>query len=114
VLLFGVLLSTGLVASVVRAARAAFAMRSAPLLPLAVIASVLAVTVVGGFAKPTFDMNSDAIAYHYYGPKVWLRDALIRPVPDEALTAFPAEVETLFAALMSLGGERAPQLFSVV
>jgi hypothetical protein len=59
-------------------------------------------------------MNNDSIAYHYYGPKVWLREGVIRAVPDEVLTYFPAAVETQYAALMSLGGERAPGFFAVI
>lgn len=114
VLFPGVLLSIGIFPGALRKCRTFFAMRSPPILPLAVISCVLIVTAIGGFAEPTGDMNSDAIAYHYHGPKVWLREALIRPVPDEILTSFPSAVETQFAALMSLGGSRAPGLFSLV
>jgi hypothetical protein len=113
VLLLGVSVGIGYMARIAREWRTVFATLSPPMLPLLVIGSVLVVTVVGGFAEPTGDMNSDAVAYHYYGPKVWLRDAVIRPVPDEVLTSFPAAVETQFAALMSLGGLRAAGLFSV-
>jgi len=113
VLLLGVLLSTGVLAGVFRDCRAFFATVSLPILPLAVIGGVLVVHIIGGFAEPTGDMNSDAVAYHYLGPKVWLREGVIRPVPDEILTSFPAVVETQFAALMSLGGLRAAQSFSV-
>jgi hypothetical protein len=87
---------------------------SVPFLPGAVIAIVVLVTVVGGLAEPTGDIKMDAIAYHYLGPRVWLRDALIRPVPDEGLTGFPATVETIFAALISFGGPRAPAFFAVI
>jgi hypothetical protein len=84
----------------------------APLLPAMVIGCVLLVTAVGGLAEPIGDIRMDAIAYHFLGPKVWLRDAVIRPVIDECLTSFPAVVETQFAALMSIGGQRAPDLFA--
>jgi hypothetical protein len=114
VLLLGVLFGLETFARTIREARAVFATLSPPILPLAVIICVLLVTVVGGFAEPTGDMNSDAVAYHYYGPEVWLREGVIRPVPDEILTSFPAAVETQFAALMSLGGLRAAGLFSVI
>ncbi len=113
VLLPGVLLSAGMFAGAVRKFRTVVAMGSVPMIPLAIVSSVLIVTAIGGFAEPIGDMNSDAIAYHYHGPKVWLREAVIRPVPDEILTAFPSVVETQFAALMSLGGARAPGLFSL-
>ncbi|MGC1620197.1 MAG: hypothetical protein WA765_17030 [Candidatus Acidiferrum sp.] len=97
-----------------RGCRAVLVQLPLPKLPLVIVGSVLLVTIIGGFAEPTYDMNSDAIAYHYYGPKIWVREAVIRPVPDEILTAFPAAAETQFAALISLGGQRAPGLFSVV
>ena len=59
-------------------------------------------------------MNHDSIAYHFLGPKVWLRDHLIHPVPDEIQTAFPAVIETQYAALIFLGGQRAPRFFAVI
>ena len=82
--------------------------------PAAVVIVVLLVTAVAGLAEPTGDLKQDAIAYHFLGPKVWLRDAAIHPLPDECYTAFPAVVETLFAALFSMGGVRAPGLFAVI
>jgi hypothetical protein len=111
VLNLGVLLGIRVFAKAVPAVLAPFPM---PILPVAVVSSILFVTVIGGFAKPVGDMNSDAIAYHYHGPKVWVRESVIRPVPDEILTAFPVAVETQFGTLMALGGERAPGLFSVI
>jgi hypothetical protein len=85
-----------------------------PTIPAAIVLGVFALTAVGGLAFPTGDTNNDAIAYHYLGPKVWLREGLIRPVPDMAPTYFPVVVETQYGALMSIGGERAPELFSVI
>jgi len=84
-----------------------------PWMPAAIVAAVLLVTAVGGLSLPVGDMNNDAIAYHYLGPSVWLRQEIIRPVPDELLTYFPVLVETQYAALFSLGGDRAPGLFAV-
>jgi len=112
VLLPGVLLSVVMFPRALGKCRTVFPVGSPPILPMAIISSVLIVTAIGGFAEPIGDMNSDAIAYHYHGPKVWLREAVIRPVPDEVLTSFPSVVETQFAALMSFGGQRAPGLFS--
>jgi hypothetical protein len=85
-----------------------------PLLPAAIVASVLLITAVGGLAEPTGDIKMDAIAYHFLGPKVWLRNGMIRPVIDEALTAFPATVETQYAAVMALGSQRAPGFYAVL
>jgi hypothetical protein len=85
-----------------------------PAFPAAIVFSVLLVTAVGGLAFPVGDMNNDAIGYHYLGPKVWLREGVIRPVADEVTTYFPVVVETQYAALMSIGGDRAPAFFAVV
>jgi hypothetical protein len=114
VLLLGVAPGLMPVAQALRKSRATLSNISLPLLPVAIVATVLLVTAIGGLALPTGDMNNDSIAYHYLGPKVWLRDRLIRPVPDEILTAFPAVVETQYAALMALGGQRAPQFFALI
>ena len=84
-----------------------------PILPAAVIAFVVLLTFVAGFAQPVGDIRADHISYHFLGPQVWLRDSAIHPVPDETHTSFPAIVEVLYASVMSLGGERAPELFSV-
>jgi hypothetical protein len=89
-----------------------------PLLPVAIIAAVFLITAIGGLAGPTGDiktlgLKNDSIAYHFLGPRVWLRSGVIRPVPDESLTAMPAIVETIYGALMSIGGQRAPSLFAV-
>lgn len=84
-----------------------------PFIALLIIVLVLAVTFLSGLAEPVGDFHSsDAIAYHYLGPRVWLRTGIIRPVPDESLTGFPAVVETLFASLLAIGGTRAMALFS--
>jgi hypothetical protein len=114
VLVIGILLSAPDIMIAVRESRFRFATTSLPILPVVVVAIVFSVTAIGGLAEPVGDMNNDAIAYHYLAPKVWIRDALIRPVPDEVQTAFPVIVESHYAALMSLGGQRAPQFFAVI
>jgi dolichyl-phosphate-mannose-protein mannosyltransferase len=91
-----------------------FRLSEVPPLPALVITLLLIVTFVGGLAEPVGDIKMDAIAYHLLGPHVWLLDARIHPLPDECLTAFPANVEALFAALMAMGGTRAPELFAVI
>src|SRR6266481_1514327 len=80
----------------------------------AVIGIVLLVTAVGGLAEIVGDWENDAIAYHLLGPKVWLQNGVIRPLPDTSTTAFPSNVENLFGALLILGGNRAPGFFAVV
>jgi len=85
-----------------------------PFLPAAAIALILIITLVGGLAEPVGDIKLDAIAYHFLGPRVWLRDGVIHVIPDECHASFPATVETLFAALMAVGGTRAPELFAFV
>lgn len=85
-----------------------------PTLPAIVIALMLVVTFLGGLAEPVGDIKMDAIAYHFLGPRVWLRDAVIHVVADECHASFPATVETLYAALMSIGGARAPELFAII
>jgi hypothetical protein len=83
-----------------------------PKIPAALIALVLLVSAVCGLAEVTGDWNSDTVGYHLLGPKVWLRDGVIRPVPDDCRTAFPQIPETLFATLWSVGGSRAPSFSS--
>jgi len=83
-------------------------------IPAVVIILVLLVTAVGGLAEIDGDWENDAIAYHMLGPKVWLRNGIIRPLPDTSTTAFPSTVENLFGALVVLGGNRAPGLFAVI
>jgi hypothetical protein len=114
VLGLGVLLALSFLTTQRHLLRMALKNASVPFLPAMVVSIVLLTTCVGGLAEPTGDIRMDEIAYHLLGPKVWLRDALIRPVADEALTAFPCLVETQYAALMSLGGQRAPGFFAVI
>jgi hypothetical protein len=83
-----------------------------PLLPALIVAAVLAFTAIAGLAEITGDWGNDAVSYHLLGPKVWLRDALIRPVLADTHTAFPQIPETFFAALWCVGGSRAPNFSS--
>jgi hypothetical protein len=48
------------------------------MLPAAIIAVVLVITFLGGLAQSVGDIKLDAIAYHFLGPRVWLRDGNIR------------------------------------
>jgi hypothetical protein len=82
------------------------------LLPALVVLFVLVITAVAGTAEITGDWNQDTVAYHLLGPRVWLRAGVIRPVLDNSPTAFPQIPETLFAVLLAIGGERAPDFSS--
>ncbi len=110
----GCLLALKPLVAAVRDSSANRARFQGPAIPILVTAIVLLVAVIAGLAEITGDMNNDAVAYHYLGPKIWLREGIIRPIPDEVLTAFPATIESLYAALMSIGGERGPQSFALV
>jgi hypothetical protein len=114
IVVVGILLSVRPILSALRQARHIIGEMQVPLLPLAILGTVLVVTALAGLALPTGDMNNDSIAYHYLGPSVWLKQGVIRAVPDETLTYFPAVIETQYGALMALGSQRAPQLFSVI
>ncbi len=85
-----------------------------PKVAAAVILFVLIVTAIAGLAETTGGWDNDAVAYHLLGPKVWLRDGVVRPVPDNCHTAFPQTVEVLFGELLSLGGSRAPGFSAVL
>lgn len=76
----------------------------------AIVAIVLAITAIAGLAEPVGDWGTDGIAYHYVGPKVWLRNGIVRPVADNAPTSYPSTVEMVFASMMAFGGQRAPGL----
>jgi hypothetical protein len=81
-------------------------------IPGIIVLVVLVITAVAGTAEITGDWNQDAVAYHLLGPTVWLREGVIRPVLDNSHTAFPQIPETLFAVLLAVGGNRAPDFSS--
>jgi hypothetical protein len=78
------------------------------LLPGALVFFLLCMTGVAGLAEVVGAWGSDTVAYHLLGPKVWLRAGVIRPVADNSPTAFPQSAETMYAALLALGGPSAP------
>jgi Dolichyl-phosphate-mannose-protein mannosyltransferase len=86
-------------------------LRRVPKVPAAIVLLVLSLTAVTGLAQIT---KGDAAVYHLLGPKVWLRNGVIRPVPDNSHTAFPQTAESLFGALFAMGGPRAPGFSSFV
>src|ERR1700704_5523472 len=77
ILLLGLALVVKPAARALRNSRAILSSISLPPLPAGIVAAILFVTAIGGLALPTGDMNHDSIAYHFLGPKVWLRDHLI-------------------------------------
>lgn len=85
--------------------------RSAVLL---VAAFVLLVLGFAALARPVGSFGHDGVSYHLLGPTNWLRAQKIGPVLDHSHTAFPATIETLFAAVMALSNDRAPGLLGVV
>ena len=78
------------------------------MLPAAIVAALLVWTGMAGLAEPIGDWGKDGVAYHLVGPKVWLRNGVIRPIPDNSVTSYPATCEMVFTALRAFGGERAP------
>ena len=112
VLAGGILIATALFRRVFPGSIHVSALKSVPKLPGLIIAFILLLTAISGLAEVTGDWGNDAVAYHLLGPKVWLRNGIIRPVPDNCHTAFPQIPETLFATLWSIGGSRAPDYSS--
>jgi hypothetical protein len=114
VLLLGVILALVSSARVFRELRAASVTSNLRFVPALIVIFVLLISAIGGLAEPVGDIRMDEIAYHLLGPNVWLRNTVIRPVTDEAYTAFPAVVEVQYAALMSLAGQRGPGFFAAI
>ena len=77
-------------------------------LPAVIVVFILVVTAVAGLAPVVGNWESDTVAYHLLGPKVWLRAGIIRSVADNCHTAFPQTAETMYAALFAIGGPLAP------
>lgn len=80
------------------------------IIPAGIVAFVLTITALSGLLEPVGDWNIDTVAYHLVGPKVWLRDGMVRPIPDNMNTSYPSTVEMVFASLYAFGGDRAPGL----
>jgi hypothetical protein len=85
--------------------------RGAVVVSLAVL--TLAFLALASLAPLVGEPGNDTIRYHLLGPAQWLREGQIHPVLDESHTAFPAVVETLFAAVMALSRSDNPCLLSV-
>lgn len=108
ILAFGVLAAIG---PLMRAGKAAASLpqnMDLRFVPAVIIALVLLLTAVAGIADVTGDWGDDGVAYHLLGPKVWLRNGIIRPVLDNSHTSFPATAEVMYGAFMALGGAHGP------
>src|SRR5215813_10692353 len=82
--------------------------------PTFIVLGALFLIGLGSLSEITGDWTIDAVVYHLLGPKVWIREGVIRPVLDNCHTAMPQTGETLFAAAMMFGGNRAPGSWNVV
>jgi len=82
--------------------------------PAFIVFATLGLIGLGSLSEITGDWTIDAVVYHLLGPKVWIREAVIRPVPDNCHTAMPQTGETLFATAMMFGGNRAPGAWNFV
>lgn len=74
----------------------------------AISVGIVVLCFLGGLSKPSGGMGNDTISYHLMGPASWNSQRRISPVLDFSPTAFPATVETFFAAGMLLSNDRAP------
>lgn len=88
--------------------------RGVPIIPAIIVSAMLLLTGIAGFCEITGDWENDAIVYHLSGPKLWLRERVVRPAPENSLTAFPQTVEVLFGALLALGGQRSPGFSAIL
>jgi hypothetical protein len=82
-------------------------------LPAAIVGTVLLITAVSGLAEPVGSWEKDGVAYHLVGPKVWLRNGVIRPIADNMNTSYPCTGEMVFTAMWAFGGDRAPGFSAV-
>jgi hypothetical protein len=104
----GIVLLIGVAAALAKGSRSCNLRLSVEKVPATIVTCVLLITALGGLAEPVGDWGIDGVAYHYVGPKVWLREGIIRPIPDNAPTSYPSLAETVFAAMRAFGGEQAP------
>jgi hypothetical protein len=76
--------------------------------PALIVCAMLLWTALAGLAEPVGDWDKDGVAYHLLGPKVWLRNGIIRPIAENMNTSYPNTPEMVFTALRAFGGDRAP------
>ena len=88
--------------------------RASPSFGLLFTGIVVLLCVLSGFARPIGDTDADEITYHLLGPPIWLREHRIAPVPEEALTAFPATMEMLYSVAKAIANDRAPGAFGAL
>ncbi len=75
---------------------------------------VVLLCTISGLARPVGDTDADEISYHLLGPPIWLRAHRIAPVPEEALTAFPATIEVLYGVAKVISNDSAPGALGVL
>ncbi|HEY6127819.1 MAG TPA: glycosyltransferase 87 family protein [Candidatus Acidoferrum sp.] len=103
----GIILAIGLGMAAISKLRRLDIPRPIAVFPAAMIAVVLVMTALSGLLEPVGDWNVDGVAYHLVGSKVWLREGVVRPIPDNMNTSYPCTVEMVFAGLYAFGGDRA-------
>jgi hypothetical protein len=82
-------------------------------IPASIIFAVLIITAIAGLAEPVGDWGVDNVAYHLIGSKVWLRDSVVRPIPDNFPASMPSDSEIMYATTAAFGGDRAPGFLPV-
>lgn len=87
---------------------------AAPSFGLFFTSAVVLLCVISGFARPIGDTDADEITYHLLGPPIWLREHRIAPIPEEALTAFPATMEMMYGVAKAISNDRAPGAFGAL
>lgn len=85
-----------------------------PSFGLIFVGVVVVLCVLSGLARPVGDTDADEITYHLLGPPIWLREHRIGVVPEEALTAFPATMEMLYAVAKVISNDHAPGAFGAL
>ncbi len=106
----GVILAIGIGAAVFSKLRPWAISRPVAIFPATIIAVVLVMTALSGLLEPAGDWNIDSVAYHLVGPKVWVRNGMVRPIPDNFPTSYPCVAEVVFGSLYAFGGDRATGL----
>ena len=106
----GLILAIGVILAITSKPRPWGIRGTVAITPAAIVGFVLALTALTGLEEPVGDWNIDSVAYHLAGPKVWVRNGIVRPIPDNMNTSYPSTAEMVFASLYAFGGDRSPGL----